>query len=247
MPSGLPVASGRNIVFLLDVDNTLFDNDGFSDALNERLEHDFGVEGKKSYRSHYEALRDELGYADYLGAVQRLRNELDDDPNLLRLAAFILDYPFADHLFPHALEAIAHLRTMGMPAILSDGDMVLQPRKVQRSGLWQATDDRVLIYLHKQRRLEAVQRRWPADHYVMVEDKPQLLAQMKQQMGNALTTVFVRQGHYALEQQLLHGQPSPDITIERIGELRSLNAQDFLTPASGLAAGQVTAGKPEQP
>ncbi len=188
--------------------------------------------------AHYEALRKELGYADYLGAVQRLRNEFDDDPKLLDLAAFILDYPFADHLYPHALEAIAHLKTLGIPAILSDGDMVLQPRKVQRSGLWQATDGQVSIYLHKQRRLEAVQQRWPADHYVMVEDKPQLLAQMKQQMGGALTTVLVRQGHYATEQQLSQDEPPPDITIERIGELRSLDTQDFLAADSGTATVQ---------
>ncbi len=247
MSSGQQVASGRNIVFLLDVDNTLFDNDGFSDALDERLERDFGVDGRKRYRSHYEALRDELGYADYLGAVQRLRNQFADDPNLLQLAAFILEYPFADHLYPHALEAIAHLKTVGMPTILSDGDMVLQPRKVQRSGLWQATAGQVSIYLHKQHRLEAVQQRWPADHYVMVEDKPQLLAQMKQEMGKALTTVFVRQGHYAIEQQLSQDEPAADITIERIGELRSLNMQDFLATASKSAAGQVSAEKPEQP
>lgn len=241
------MSSGQKIVFLLDVDNTLFDNDGFSDALDERLERDFGVGGKKSYRSHYEALRGELGYADYLGAVQRLRNEFGDDPHLLHLGDFILDYSFADHLYPHALEAIAYLKTLGMPAILTDGDMVVQPRKVQRSGLSQAIDGRVSITLHKQRRLEAVQQRWPADHYVMVEDKLELLAQMKQQMGQALTTVFVRQGHYALEQQLSQDEPAPDITIERIGELRSLNTQDFLAEASGLAAGQVTAETLEQP
>ena len=241
------MSSGENIVFLLDVDNTLLDNDRFSADLDARLERDFGADGRGCYRSHYEALRDELGYSDYLGAVQRLRSAFDDDPNLLQLAAFILDYPFIARLYPHALDAIAHLRTLGMPAILSDGDMVLQPRKVQCSGLWQATAGQVSIYLHKQRRLEAVQRCWPADHYVMVEDKPQLLAQMKQQLGNALTTVFVRQGHYALEQQLLQDDPAPDITIERIGELRSLGTHDFLAAASDLAAGRVSAEILEQP
>ena len=235
------MSSTQNIVFLLDVDNTLFDNDGFSDALDEWLLRDFGVEGQKRYRNHYEALRDELGYADYLGAVQRLRNELDDDPNLLQLAAFILDYPFSDHLYPHALDTIAHLKTMGVPAILSDGDMVLQPRKVQRAGLWQATNGQVAIYLHKQRRLESVQRRWPADHYVMVEDKPRLLAQMKQQLGKTLTTVFVRQGHYAIEQQLSQDEPTPDISIECIAELRSLKKQDFLAAAPSHAARQLPA------
>ena len=241
------MSSAQSIVFLLDVDNTLFDNDGFSDALDQRLLRDFGAKGQKRYRAHYEALRDALGYADYLGAVQRLRSDFDDDPPLLQLATFILEYPFAEHLYPHALDAIAHFKTMGLPAILSDGDMVLQPRKVQRAGLWQATDGQVAIYLHKQRRLEAVQRRWPADHYVMVEDKPKLLAEMKQQMGKALTTVFVRQGHYAIEQQLSHDEHEPDIIIERISDLRSLDTQDFLAASKYLAGQRVSAKKPEQP
>ncbi len=240
------MSSAQNIVFLLDVDNTLFDNDGFSDALDQRLLRDFGVEGQKRYRVHYEALRDALGYADYLGAVQRLRSDFDEDPNLLQLATFILEYPFAEHLYPHALGAIAHLKTIGLPAILSDGDVVLQPRKVQRAGLWQATDGQVAIYLHKQRRLDAVQRRWPGGHYLMVDDKPKLLAEMKQLMGAALTTVFVRQGHYAIEQQLSPDEPAPDIVIERIGELRSLTRQDFVAAASGLAGKRVSAGKLEQ-
>lgn len=247
MSSVQNIASGRSIVFLFDVDNTLYDNDGFSDALDDRLQKDFGVDGRKRYRSHYEALRDELGYADYLGAVQRFRNEFNDDPKLLHLAAFILDYPFDEHLYPHALEAIEHIKTLGMPAILSDGDVVLQPRKVQRSGIWQATEGRVLITVHKQRRLDAVQRRWPAGHYVMVEDKPLLLAQLKREMGKTLTTVLVRQGHYALDQKASLDEPLPDITIERIGDLRSFNTQDFLAAASGPAAGGGSAKKLEQP
>ncbi len=239
------MSSDQKIVFLLDVDNTLFDNDGFSDALDARLVRDFGIDGKTSYRNHYEALRDELGYSDYLGAVQRLRNESGDDPHLLALGGFILDYPFADHLYPHAMEVIAHIKTLGLPAILSDGDMVVQPRKVQRAGLWQAMDGRVAITLHKQRRLDFVQQRWPADHYVMVEDKPALLAQMKQQLGHALTTIFVRQGHYAREQQLSRGEPAPDIVIERIGELRSLKAHHLLAAASDRDAGRVSAHRLE--
>lgn len=224
--------SDSNIVFLLDVDNTLLDNDRFSSDLDERLVRDFGADGRDRYRSHYRALRDELGYADYLGAVQRLRRELDDDPSLLNLAAFILDYPFAERLFPNALEAIAYLDTLGTSVILSDGDMVLQPRKVQRSGLWQATAGHVSIYLHKQRRLDAIQRRWPARHYVMVDDKPALLAVMKREMGPMLTTVFVRQGHYAQEQTLAADDPTPDIGIDRINELRSLTLEGLLSAAA---------------
>lgn len=228
------MSSGQPIVFLFDVDNTLFDNDRFSDDLDARLERDFGADGRERYRRHYQALRDAFGYADYLGAVQRLRDDVGDNPNLLQLAAFILDYPFADGLYPLALDAIAHLGNHGMPVILSDGDMVLQPRKVQRSGLWQAMAGQVSITLHKQRQTDAVQQRWPAAHYVMIEDKPLLLTQMKHTLGAQLTTVFVRQGHYSVEQQLAKDDPSPDITIERIGDLLTLAAQDFLAATDGV-------------
>lgn len=216
------MTSASNLVFLLDVDNTLLDNDRFSADLDERLVQDFGARGRDCFRSHYRALHDELGFADYLGAVQRLRTDVDDDPKLMHLAAFILDYPFSERLFPAALETIAYLDSIGVTVILSDGDMVLQPRKVQRSGLWQATAGRVLIYVHKQSRLVSVQRHWPAAHYIMVDDKPVLLAAMKRQMGVALTTVFVRQGHYAFEQVLAPGDPPPDITIDRLTQLQSL-------------------------
>lgn len=225
------------IVFLLDVDNTLLDNDRFSADLDARLERDFGVDGRKRYRAHYEALRDELDYADYLGAVQKLRGDFDDDPRLLHLAAFILDYPFAERVYPHALDAIAHLKTLGMPVILTDGDMVLQPRKVQHSGLWDAVQGRVSIYLHKQRRLDAIRRHWPARHYVMVEDKQALLADMKRELGAALTTVFVRQGHYAQEQESGQDDPAPDIVLERVGDLRSLAPAEFIDAAT-LASGR---------
>ncbi len=216
------------VVFLLDVDNTLLDNDRFSADLDARLELDFGAPQQVRYRTIYAGLRDELGYADYLGALQRFRVGLDDDPDLLRLSAFVLDYPFAERLYPRALAAIAHLRTLGSPVVLSDGDIVLQPRKVQRSGLWDACEGRVLIYLHKERMLDAVQRRYPARHYVMVDDKPRLLSAMKRVLGKALTSVFVRQGHYAQEQALAADEPPHDLTIERIGDLCSLQLADFL-------------------
>lgn len=227
------MSSAQKIVFLFDVDNTLFDNDRFSVDLDARLERDFGADGRDRYRNHYKALRDALGYADYLGAVQRLRDEYHDDPNLLHLAGFILDYPFADGLYAHALDAIAHVSQHGMPVILSDGDMVLQPRKVQRAGLWQAMAGQVSITLHKQRQTDEVRRRWPAGQYVMIEDKPLLLAEMKREMGAQLTTVFVQQGHYAAEQQLSKDDPTPDITLACIGDLRSLVAQDFLASLDG--------------
>ena len=217
-----PAASGNagDVVFLLDVDNTLLDNDRFAADLGARLQRDFGAAERERYWAIYNALRDKLGYADYLAALQEFRVDLDDDlPDLLRMSAFLLDYPFAERLYPRALDAIAHLRGLGVVAVLSDGDVVFQPRKVQRSGIWDAVEGRVLIYLHKERMLDAVQRRFPSAHYVMVDDKPQLLATMKRALGEKLTTVFVRQGHYAAESPDTVIDPAPDRSIARIGDL----------------------------
>ena len=219
--------SPTSVVFLLDVDNTLLDNDRFAADLSTHLEKRFGVVERDRYWAIYARLRDELGYADYLAALQEFRVGLDDDPNLLQMSAFLLEYPFALRLYPRALEAVAHLRTLGLPVVLSDGDMVFQPRKVQRSGIWDAVEGRVLIYLHKQRTLDAMQRRYPAAHYVMVDDKPQLLVSMKQVLGARLTTVFVRQGHYALESAATTIHPPPDLSIEKIGALIELNLSHF--------------------
>lgn len=221
----------RKMVFLLDVDNTLLDNDRFAADLATRLEQGFGVAGRDRYWALYAKLRDELGYADYLGTLQRFRSGLDDNPDLLQMSAFLLEYPFAQRLYPRALEAIAHLRTLGLPVVLSDGDVVFQPRKVQRSGIWAAVEGRVLIYLRKQRELEAIQRRYPAAHYVMIDDKLQLLAAMKQVLGSRLTTVFVRQGHYAIESAGTATDPPPDFTIGEIGALTELNLSHFAKQA----------------
>jgi FMN phosphatase YigB (HAD superfamily) len=209
----------RATIFLLDVDNTLLDNDRFSADLDARLDHDFGVAQRMRYRDIYGALRDQLGYADYLGALQAFRADLDDDADLLQMSAFLLDYPFAERLYPQALDTIAHLRALGTPMVLSDGDIVFQPRKIQRSGLWDAVQGRVLVCLHKERMLDAMQRRFPARHYVMVDDKPHLLAAMKTAMGDRLTTVFVQQGHYAREAADDSIDPAPDLTIARIADL----------------------------
>jgi FMN phosphatase YigB (HAD superfamily) len=221
------VLTAGEVVFLLDVDNTLLDNDRFAADLGARLEEGFGVVGRDRYWALYAKLRDELGYADYLGALQAFRAGLDDDRDLLQMSAFLLEYPFAQRLYPRALEAIAHLRTLGLPVVLSDGDVVFQPRKVQRSGIWDAVAGRVLIYLHKQSALEAMQRRYPAAHYVMIDDKPQLLAAMKRVLGARLTTVFVRQGHYALVSADTATDPMPDLGIECIGELLDFDMSHF--------------------
>ena len=168
-----------------------------------------------------------LGLADYLGSLQAFRTGLDDDPRLLRMSDYLLEYPFSSLVYPDALAAVDHLKSLGRPVVLSDGDVVFQPRKIQRAGIWDAVDGRVLVYVHKERVLDHVQRRHPASHYVMVDDKPYLLAAMKAQLGEKLTTVFVRQGHYAHAPGSNEVQPPPDRTIERIGDLATLNLSDF--------------------
>ena len=206
-------------VFLFDVDNTLLDNDAVQDDLSAYLEREVGLVSRNRYWEIFEQLRSELGYADYLGALQRYRLEHQDDPQLLRISFFLLDYPFADRLYPGALAALARCRVLGPTVILSDGDVVFQPRKVQRAGLWHAVEQRVLIYLHKEKMLASVEQRYPAEHYVMVDDKLRVLAAMKQVWGERLTTVFPRQGHYALDPRELAAWPPADVTIAGIGEL----------------------------
>ena len=214
-------------VFLLDVDNTLLDNDRFTADLGDRLESCFGAVERARYWDIFARRRTELELADYLGSLQEFRAGLDDNPNLLGMSQFLLEYPHASRLFPSALEAIAHLRNLGSPVVLSDGDIVFQPRKIQRSGIWDAVEGRVMIYVHKEKVLDHVQRRFPAQHYVMVDDKATLLAAMKTALGSRLTTVFVRQGHYALAAESNSVIPAPDLTIERIGDLLNHNLTDF--------------------
>jgi FMN phosphatase YigB (HAD superfamily) len=211
------------VVFLLDVDNTLLDNDCVEADLKDHLQREFGAESRDRYWAIFEELRTRLGYADYLGALQRYRVAEDGsgshDPRLLLMSSFLVDYPFAQRLYAHALEVIAHLGNFGETVILSDGDVVFQPRKVQRSGLWHAVEGRVLIYIHKERVLDDVQRRFPAAHYVMVDDKLRILAAMKQELRDRLTTVFARQGHYALDPQNTAAYPMADLSVEQIGDL----------------------------
>ena len=225
MLSDAATLSGGGPVYLLDVDNTLLDNDGFTADLSERLVRGFGAAENARYWSLYEALRQQLGYAAYLAALQEFRVGLDTEPELLEMSDFLLDYPFAERLYPQALETIASLRHTAVPVILSDGDIVFQPRKIRRSGLWDAVGGRVMITLHKEQTLEAMEQRFPASHYVMVDDKPQLLAAMKDRLGGRISTVFVRQGHYAAAAVNQSIEPPPDFAIDRIADLRSLNPQ----------------------
>ena len=211
--------AGNGVVILLDVDNTLLDNDRFGADLGDRLAQLFGAAERERYWTIFTELRAALGYADYLSALQKFRIGLDNDPQLLLMSEFMLEYPFAERLYPCALETVAHLSTLGQTVILSDGDIVFQPRKIQRSGIWRAVDGRVIVGLHKERSLDAMRRRFPAAHYVMVDDKPQLLVAMKRLLGAELTTVFVRQGHYAAESRDVVFDPAPDVCVDRIADL----------------------------
>jgi FMN phosphatase YigB (HAD superfamily) len=217
------MTAGSDIVFLLDCDNTLLDNDRVQHDLRAHLESEFGVASSDRYWAIFEALRTELGYADYLGALQRYRLDGAHDPRLLRVSSFLVDYPFAERLYPGVRAAIAHLGRYGPVVILSDGDVVFQPIKIQRSGLWDAVQGRVLIYIHKEASLADVAQRFPARRYVMVDDKLRILAAMKAVWNARLTTVFVRQGHYALDLANAAAYPLADASIERIGDLAELD------------------------
>jgi FMN phosphatase YigB (HAD superfamily) len=217
------------LVFLLDFDNTLFDNDRFTSDLERRLTQDFGCVASERFWELYAQRRASLGYADYLGTLEAFRSVVEDDPRLLLMSEFLLDYPFADHLYPKVGATLAHLHRLGLCVVLSDGDVVFQPRKVQRSGMSEAVGGRVLIHLHKELALSMMERRYPADLYVAIDDKPNLLAAMKQVLGERLTTIFVRQGHYAQAAEGEPTKPAPDLTIDRISELLELDPRSFLS------------------
>ena len=220
------------VVFLFDVDNTLLDNDRVIRDLRRHLEREVGRERAERYWAIFEELRAELGYADYLGALQRYRAECPYDSHLLTVSTYLVNYPFANRLFPNSLDVIEHCRQWGPVVILSDGDVVFQPRKVERSGLFEAVEGNILIYIHKESELADVERRYPADHYVMVDDKLRILAAMKEVWGTRLTTVFPRQGHYALDPAVTTKYPPADIAVERIGDLLSYDLPTLREAAS---------------
>jgi FMN phosphatase YigB (HAD superfamily) len=223
----------RPIVVLVDVDNTLLDNDRIQQDLKDHLERTFGLASRERYWSIQEDLFAELGYRDYLGALQRYREEHPREIELLSMSSFVLDYPFADRLFPGALEVLRRLRSLGPTVILSDGDVVFQPRKVERAGLSDAVDGHVLIYIHKEEALDDVERRYPAGHYVVVDDKLRILEAVKQFWGERVTTVFPRQGIYARDPKVVSAFAPADLTIEHIGDLLDHDLTQ-LYPASSL-------------
>ena len=222
----------HDVVFLLDVDNTLLDNDRIIADLRTHLERAFGAASAARYWVEFEALRGELGYADYLGALQRYRGDVEAAgpaaQKLLSVSGFLVDYPFAERLYPQALEVVARLGAIGPTVILSDGDVVFQPRKIERSGLGAAVDDRVLVFIHKERMLDVVEEHFPARRYVMVDDKERILAAMKAVWGGRLVTIFPRQGHYAHDPANAGRYPPADCTVERIGDLMKVDVGALL-------------------
>ncbi|HEY1900145.1 MAG TPA: HAD family hydrolase [Steroidobacteraceae bacterium] len=233
MTSDTSAAGTADIVFLVDVDNTLLDNDRLISDLMNHIASAYGAASRDRYSQILEEVRGRLGYVDYLGALQQYRLEHLDRPELLGMSGFLIDYPFADRLYPGALAVLEHLHTMGTTVILSDGDVVFQPRKIQRSGIWDAVAGRVLIYVHKEQMLEAVEHRYPARHYVMIDDKLRVLDSLRNQWHDRVTTVFPRQGHYAHDTAAIAGFAPADVVIEHIGQLLEYDARDLLDGQAG--------------
>ena len=222
-----------SVVFLFDVDNTLIDNDRVQAHLKAHLQQSYGVAARDRYWEILEQLRSELGYVDYLGALERFRIEAIHRPEVLRMSSWLVDYPFADRLYPGALNAVKHVQQWGTPVILSDGDAVFQPRKVERSGLWQAFENRVLIYVHKERELDDVERLYPADHYVLIDDKLRILSAVKKIWRERVTTAFPKQGHYTFDPKALADYPPADIELATIADLLTCDLSVFLRVGPG--------------
>ena len=222
----------EDTVFLFDVDNTLLDNDHVTADLKRHLEQQVGHERQQTYWDFFEQLRSELGYADYLGALQRYRLAYPRDPGLLTVSHFLVNYPFATRLYPDSLDVVEHVKQWGKAVILSDGDVVFQPLKIERSGISEAVDGNVLIYIHKEQELDDVEKRFPARHYVLIDDKLRILNAVKQIWKNKVTTVFPRQGHYAHDPKTLAEFPPADISIDRIGDLLNFEAGALIGQAA---------------
>ena len=223
-------------VFLVDVDNTLVDNDGIQQDLKDHLEQTYGLAARERYWRILEDLFTELGYRDYIGALQRFRVEHPREVELLAMSSFLMDYPFAKRLYPDALKVLKWLRSLGPTVILSDGDVVFQPRKVEHAGLARVVDGDVLIYIHKEEALDDIEQRYPAEHYVLVDDKLRILDAVKQFWGERVTTVFPRQGQYAHDDKVVSALPPADLTIERIGDLLDYDLVQLRTVARNLAS-----------
>jgi len=224
------MATDNGLVFLFDVDNTLLDNDRVTADLKRHLLEQVGPERQQCYWDIFEQLRTELGYADYLGALQRYRNQYPHEAGLLTVSHFMINYPFAIRLYPDSLDVVERVKQWGKAVVLSDGDVVFQPLKVERSGIYESFEGNVLIYIHKEQELDDVERRFPARHYVLIDDKLRILTAVKKVWGARVTTVFPRQGHYTLDPKILADYPPADISVERIGDLLRYGVESFSEP-----------------
>jgi FMN phosphatase YigB (HAD superfamily) len=207
------------VIFLVDVDDTLLDNDRIRTDIQEHLADSYGVVLAERYWTVQERRFVELGYRDYLGAVQEWWEGESADPRLLELSRYLLDYPFADRLYEGALDVLAHLRSLGRTIVLTDGDAVFQPTKVERAGIAAAVDGHVLVYIHKELELDDVERRYPAARYVLVDDKLRILSAAKGFWGERVTTVLPLQGQFATDPEIAAAHPAADVTVEEIGDL----------------------------
>ncbi|MGA7578282.1 MAG: HAD family hydrolase [Desulfobaccales bacterium] len=223
------ITTPNPIVFLVDVDDTLLDNDRIQDDLKRHIEQEFGAECRDRFWAIQEDLFNELGYRDYLGALQRFRVEHPYEPHLVTIASFLVDYPFANRLYPGSLDVLERFRGWGQTVILSDGDVVFQPRKIERSGIFEAVKGHVLIYIHKEEALDDIERRYPAQHYVLVDDKLRILSEIKRVWGDRVTTIFVCQGKFALDPAVIASFPPADVTVERISDLLGYDLSALLT------------------
>lgn len=221
-----PASDPRSIVFLLDVDNTLLDNDRLKEDLQRRFLTLLGQERSDRFWQIYEEVRRDEDYVDYPLTFKRIAEEQNDPELRTSLETVLEGLQFSSYLYPGVLGTLAYLRTLGTPVILSDGDQVFQPYKIRYSGLERAVDGHVLIYVHKEQELPRVFAHFPADHYVAVDDKPRILAALETECPTTFTTVLVLQGKYAVPGAFT---PAPDYVIDRIAALHSFSKERFLT------------------
>ncbi len=217
-------------VFLLDVDNTLLDNDQVRTQLEAAVTDAVGPARATRLWEIYEAVREELDFVNFPETLERFSRECDEVACLGRLSSILYGFPFAECLYPGALQAIHHVKSLGLPVILSDGDQLFQRYKIRAAGLETAVDGRVLVYVHKEQSTDDIRKRYPATHYVMVDDKPRIHTAMKAVLGDQVTTVMVCQGKYAAD-PAQHDYPDPDVTLDSIQDLVQLTAAQLSVSA----------------
>ena len=218
----------HKLVFLIDLDNTILDNDGVKQDIEAKMLEILGERLAERFWHYYEAVRKDLDYIDFFETMMRLRDENPTDAAVVDEATgTLMDWDFCPRLYPRAIETVLHLKSLGLPLVLSDGDPVFQPMKIHQCGVTQAVDGRVLIFVHKERFLPAVQARFRAERYVLIDDKPGILMRSKAALGDRLTTVHVLQGKYATDPKLAVDY-TPDIVVPNFSDLLTYDADAFM-------------------